>query len=129
MGIALLAFFAAAGPLRSHDEINIKMNELRGKLGQALLLLFCKTILETDILAFHPSKLIQLLPQRINQNRATGLGGDVQITEAKHFSGLLRLDRTAKRKGQNTKDKDSDFSFHVFPCSLHSTLFTRPPFI
>src|SRR5262249_38642254 len=91
MGIALFAFFAAAGPLRSHDEINIKMNELRGKLGQALLLLFCKTILESDILAFHPCKLAQLLPKRINQNRAPRRGGDVQITDAKYFSRLLRL--------------------------------------
>src|SRR5215467_10842865 len=105
------------------------MSELRGKLGQALLLLFCKTILESDILAFHPCKLAQLLPQRINQDRAPGRGGDVQITDAKDFSCLLRVDGTAEPKEQGAKSKHRDFLLHVFLFSdplvtRHSLLLT-----
>ena len=32
----------------------------------------------------------------------------------------------AKRKEHGAKSKDGDFSLHVFLCSLHSTLDTRP---
>src|SRR5262249_16845437 len=41
---------------------------------------------------------------------------------------LLRLGGCAKCKEHGAKSKHGDFSLHVFPCSLHSSLDTRPFF-
>src|SRR4030095_1855448 len=47
-------------------------------------------------------------------------------TYPRNLLRLLRVNRTAKRKKHGEKRKRHDFSLHVFPSSLHSTLLNRP---
>src|SRR5262249_57414 len=70
-------------------------------------------------------KLAQLLPERLQVDRATRSCAIIQEPYAGDFPGLLRIGGGASKE-HGTKRKDSDFSLHVFPCSLHSTLLTRP---
>src|SRR5262249_2287239 len=55
-------------------------------------------------------------------------GANKQDAYPGNFLRLLRLGGQAKRIEQGAKSKDCDFPLHVFPCSLHSTLLTRPSF-
>ena len=73
MGMVVVAFFAAnaAGVPCDHDQINLKTNQVRRKLRQALILLLGKPVLDGDILSLDPSKLAQLLPERLHEDRAT----------------------------------------------------------
>ena len=59
MGMVVVALFAANADGRrcTHDEINLKTNQVRRKLWQALRLLFGKPILDGDILSLDPAKL------------------------------------------------------------------------
>ena len=74
MGMVVVAFFAANAGWRpcDHDQINLKTNQVRRKLRQALSLLLGKPVLDGDILSLNPSKLAQLLPERVHEDRATG---------------------------------------------------------
>src|SRR5262249_48542830 len=76
-------------------------------------------MLDGDILSLDPSKLAQLLPERLQADRATGSSGILQETYAGDFPCLLRLGGNAKRTEHGGKDKDSDFF-------LHAALLTRP---
>ena len=72
MGMVVVALFAANADGRpcDHDQINLKTNQVRRKLRQALKLLLCKPVLDGDILSLNPSKLAQLLPERLHEDRA-----------------------------------------------------------
>ena len=89
----MVAFFAAnaVGPPDDHDQINLKTNQVRRKLRQALRLLLGKPVLDGDILSLDPSKLAQLLPERLHEDRATGSSAWIQETYAGDFPCLLRL--------------------------------------
>ena len=54
MGMVVVAFLAAnaAGVSGDHDQINLKTNQVRRKLRQALMLLLCKPVLDVDIFSF-----------------------------------------------------------------------------
>jgi hypothetical protein len=71
--MVLVAPFAA-NPRRiscGHDQINLETNQVRGKLRQArTAFVLSESILDGDILSFNPAELVQLLPKRVNQNRA-----------------------------------------------------------
>ena len=54
--------------------------------------------------SIHPS-LRQLLPERLQEDRATGSSALIQETYAGDFPGLLRLGGTAKRKEHSAKSK------------------------
>ena len=71
MGMVVVAFFAANadGVPADHDQINLKTNQVRRKLRQALRLLLGKSVLDGDILSLDPSKLAQLLPERLQEDR------------------------------------------------------------
>src|SRR5439155_12577464 len=81
-----------------HDQINLKTNQVCRKLRQALILLRCKPILDGDILSLDPAKLAQLLPERLQEARASSSSAIIQETDAGDFRWLLRVDGTAKRK-------------------------------
>ena len=74
MGMVVVALLAANADGRpcDHDQINLKTNQVRRKLRQALRLLLCKSVLDGDILSLNPAKLAQLLPERLHEDRATG---------------------------------------------------------
>ena len=103
MGMVVVAFFAAnaGGPPWDHDQINLKTNQVRRKLRQALMLLLGKPVLDGDILSLNPAKLAQLLPERLHENRATRSSAWIQETYAEDFLCLLRLG------GRNSKQEDS----------------------
>jgi hypothetical protein len=64
--MALLA--ANAGPVPvTTIKINLKTNQVRSKLRQALKLSLGKPILDGDIFSLNPSKLGQLLSERIQE--------------------------------------------------------------
>jgi hypothetical protein len=69
--MVVVAFFAANAdvPAVTHDQINFKTNQVRRKLRQALILLLAKPILDGEIFALNPSKLAQLLPERVHEHR------------------------------------------------------------
>jgi hypothetical protein len=48
------------------------MNQVRGKLRQAFILLLGKSVLDGDILSLDPSKLAYLLPERLQADLNTG---------------------------------------------------------
>ena len=92
MGMVVVAFFAAnaAGRPCDHDQIHLKTNQVRRKLRQALKLLLGKPVLDGDIFSLNPSKLAQLLPERVQEDRATRSSACIQVTYAEDFSCLLR---------------------------------------
>ena len=94
------------------------------------MLLLGKPVLDGDILSFNPSKLAQLLPKRLQEDRDTGSSAIIQETYAEDFPCLLRLGRKQlRRKEHGAKSKDRDFFLHAFSLprsTCHSTLDTRP---
>ena len=62
------------------------------------MLLLCKPVLDGDILSLNPSKLAQLLPERVHEDRAAGSSAWIQETDAEDFPCLLRLG--GQRKAQ-----------------------------
>ena len=55
------------------------------------MLLLGKPVLDGDILSLNPSKLAQLLPERLQEDRATGSSACIQETYAGDFPCLLRV--------------------------------------
>ena len=92
MGIVAVALLAANAGGRDcdHNQINLKTNQVRRKLRQALRFLLGKSILEGDALSLNPSKLAHLLPERLQEDRATGSSASIQDTYAEDFPCLLR---------------------------------------
>src|SRR5262249_47122376 len=76
---------------RGDNQINLKTNQIRRKLWQALIPLLCKPVLDDVIPPLNPSKLAHLFPERIDEDRVTGRGAWIQVTDAEDFSRLLRV--------------------------------------
>ena len=95
-----------------HDQINLKTNQVRRKLRQALILLLGKPVLDGDILSLDPAKLAQLLPERLQEDRATGSSAIIQETYAEDFSCLLRVTWINGRQKQGCKYEDKKFVSH-----------------
>ena len=89
--VALLAANAGGVPVTTIRS-TLRRTKLRRKLRQALTLLLGKSVLDGDILSLDPSKLAQLLPERLHENRATGSSACIQETYAEDFSCLLRVE-------------------------------------
>jgi hypothetical protein len=49
-----------------------------------------KPVLDGDILSLNPAKLAQVLPERLQEDRATGSSATLQVTYAEDFPCLLR---------------------------------------
>jgi hypothetical protein len=85
-----------------------------------------KPVLNGDVFSFNPSKLAQLLPKRLQEDRDTSSSAVIQKTDAEDFPCLLRVNRTTKRKEHGGKSKDLEFFLHVFfSASIHLSLDTR----
>src|SRR5262249_14684316 len=83
-------------------------------------------MLDGDILSLDPAKLAQLLPERLQADRATGSSGILQETYAGDFPCLLRVDGKGKGTEHCAKSQERDFFLHVFfVVSIHSTRDTR----
>jgi hypothetical protein len=65
--------------------------------------LLTKPVLDGNVFSLNPSKLAQLLPERVGLVRATGSSAWVKVTNAEDFSRLLRVGGRAKRKEQSAK--------------------------
>ena len=67
-------------------------------LRQALSILFGKPVLDDDILAFDPTKFVQLLMERFQESRVAGSIAWIQVTDAEDFlSGCASADAQAQR--------------------------------
>ena len=95
-----------------HDQINLKTNQVRRKLRQALILLLGKPVLDGDIFSLDPAKLSHLLPERVHEDRATGSSAIIQETYAEDFSCLLRVTWINGRQKQGWKYEDKKFVSH-----------------
>jgi hypothetical protein len=73
--------------------------------------LLSKPILDGNVFSFDPSKLAQLLPERIQEDRATGRSAIIQDADAEDFA-RLRRGRRAKRKEHRANDKAASFIPH-----------------
>ena len=60
------------------------------------MLLLGKSVLDGDIFSLNPSKLAQLLPKRLHEDRATGSSAIIQETYAEDFSRSAARRRTSK---------------------------------
>jgi hypothetical protein len=67
------------------DQINLKTNQVRRKLRQAIIFSLCKPVLDGDIFSLNPSKLAQLLPEGLHETRPTGSSACIQETYAETF--------------------------------------------
>ena len=74
------------------------------------MLLLCKPVLDGDIFSLNPSKLAQLLPERLHENRATRSSACIQETDAEDFPCLLRLGGTSKAQRAWRKVRTRRFS-------------------
>jgi hypothetical protein len=59
--------------------------------------LFGEPVLKNEILSLDPSELAQLLPERVQEDRATGNSAWIKVTYAEDFPRLLSVDGHAKR--------------------------------
>jgi hypothetical protein len=73
-----------------------------------------KPVLNGDVFSFNPSKLAQLLPKRLQEDRDTSSSAVIQVTYAEDFARLLRLNWNAQHNEHSAKRKDGNFSHHVF---------------
>src|SRR5262249_15979748 len=90
-------------------------NQVRRKLAHAVsAFVFCKPILDDDILSLDPAKLAQLLSERVHKDRATGSSACIQVSYAEDFSCLLRVNWNAQRNEHSAKRKGGNFSHHIF---------------
>jgi hypothetical protein len=55
-----------------------------------------KAKLESEVLSLNPTKLAQLLPERVDKDRATGSGAIIQETYAEDSPRLLRRGDTPR---------------------------------
>ena len=122
MGMVVVAFFAAnAGGIPcDHDQINLKTNQVRRKLRQALSLLLGKSVLDGDILSLNPSKLAQLLPERLHEDRATRSSACIQETYAEDFPCLLRVGHTRQSEARTIAKIPAivRFSISILDCRI-----------
>src|SRR6266478_8657371 len=105
------------------------MNQVRRKLRQAFILLLCKPILDGDILSLNPSKLGNLLPERLHQGRATRSSAPIQETYAGDFSCPLRLGKRNVCPKKSCQQPESDFilSSRHRNASVRHALYSRFP--
>ena len=114
MGMVVVALLAAnaAGRPCDHDQINLKTNQVRRKLRQALRLSLRKSVLDGDILSLNPSKLAQLLQERLHEDRATGSSASIEETYAEDFPCLLRLGERSGSQKKSCQSPDGGSSVH-----------------
>src|ERR1041385_2004741 len=74
-------------------------NQFRCRFRQAVRLLLCKPILDIDIFSLGPTKLTQLLPERLHKGSATNSSAWIQETYAENLPCLLR-------RGPNPAESD-----------------------
>src|SRR5262249_38417217 len=116
------------GSTAGDNDIHFEVDQLGGKIGKAIVFTLCISVLNDYVLSLDPSALAQSLLERPMPRHGIGSREWRKNAYPGDLFRLLRLSGKAKRKEHGAKRKDSDFSLHVFPCSLHSTLLTRPSF-
>ena len=129
MGIVLVAFLAARIRVPScyHDDINLETHQLGRKLREPIALTLRVSVLDGDVLSFYVATLAQSQPNSLGTGGITScVATPIDILSAGTFFGRCASATEAKRKEHGAKHKYGDFSLHVFLCSFHSTLDTRP---
>ena len=76
------------------------------------MLLICKPVFDGEILSLDPSKLAQLLQERLHKDRDTGSSAPIQETYAEDFPGLLRV--TWIEQNANDRIEEEDFFSRIF---------------
>ena len=80
------------------------------------MLLLGKPVLDGDIFSLNPSKLAQLLPERLQEDRATGSSAIIQVTYAGNFPCLLRVGEMDANQNRGSEKKKNGFVIHAgFP--------------
>jgi hypothetical protein len=91
MGMKVVAPFAADGGGPPEVTIRSTLSRTRsaassGRRSRSLR----ESVLDGNILSLDPSKLFQLLPERVHEDRAAGSSAIIQKTYAGNFRRLLR---------------------------------------
>jgi hypothetical protein len=97
MGMVVVVFFAANDVGPPWVTIRSTFRRTRSAASSGSRSSFCSANrYSMVILSFNPSKLAQLLPKRVQEDRDTRSSAIIQVTYAKEFSRLLRGGGEAK---------------------------------
>src|SRR6266550_1577269 len=93
MGMVVVAFFAANAGFPPVTTITSTLRRTRSaaRSGRRSFFPSAKPVLVGDIFSFDPSKLGQLLSERLHEDRATRSSAWIEETDAEDFPWLLRL--------------------------------------
>src|SRR5215813_13443628 len=90
------------------------MNQVRRKRRQALILLLGKPVLDGDVFSFNPSKLAQLLLERVHKDPHTSSSAIIQEPDAGKFPYLLHVGKRNICQKKSCQQPESDSLLHVF---------------
>ena len=118
MGMVLVAVFAANGVTPRKPRSDQPLDEPdppQAHAGDQAFVL-SKPVLDGEILSLNPAKLAQLLPERLQEDRATRSSAWIQVTYAEDFPWLLRVDRCPAQRVSATTNQQSPpiFDFGSF---------------
>ena len=77
-----------------------------------------KPVLDGEIFSLNPSKLAQLLPERVHEDRATGSSAWIEETYAEDFPWLLRVGEPLSAKSKAPSARPKIFFLMSFPFSV-----------
>ena len=115
MGMVVVAPFAANACGSPVVTIKSTLRRTRSAASSGRRSCFCfgKPVLEGDILSLDPTKLAQLLPERVHEDRAYQKQCyDIQETYAKDFPCLLRVGGKAMSQEHSGKSKTKNSFTH-----------------
>ena len=115
MGMVVVAFFAANAAVVPATTIRSTLRRTKSAASSGRRSGFCsrKPVLDGDILSLNPSKLAQLLPKRLQEDRATGSSAWIQETDAEDFPCLLRVTWTTSASSKDVEYEDQDIFFFM----------------
>src|SRR5437879_1836475 len=116
MGMVVVAFLAANAACPSVTTIRSTFKRSRSVASSgALKFLIRKSVLDGDILSLNPSKLAQLLPERLHEHRHTRSSARIQETYVRNFSCLLRFSECTYGEKEK-RDYREEFFIHGSSC-------------
>jgi hypothetical protein len=114
MGMVVVAFFAANADCTPVTTIRSTFKRTKSAASSATrsTLSLRESVIDADILSLNPSKLAQLLPEYVHEDRATGSSAIIQKTYAESLALLLRLGHSpTHRECDNEGDNPRPFRF------------------
>ena len=88
--MALLTAFGETCACVTTIRSTLRRTRSAASSGRHFELSVPESVLDGDILSLNPSKLAQLLPERVHKDRAAGSSACIQVTYPENFCCLLR---------------------------------------